>query len=83
MSNLIRLTRIDPTGRSGPVEILMNPDHISTVEARKVDDRYVLLIKTLHERNLVRYAAVDAVGSNTIKEESAEEVLDKFRRYVD
>lgn len=82
MSKLIRLTRIEETKYSDPVEVLVNPDHIVKVEALKANDRYVLLIKTLDEKSMARYAAVDKFGFNTIKEESAKEVVENFRRYV-
>ncbi|SMY01195.1 hypothetical protein BAURA63_03515 [Brevibacterium aurantiacum] len=82
MVNLIRLTRISTTPGVAPGETLINPDSISTVEALQVGDRYVLMIQNRESKSLMRYAAVDSNGDNTIDEPSAEAVLSNFRQYV-
>ncbi|MGZ1492234.1 hypothetical protein [Brevibacterium sediminis] len=84
---LIRLTllterRTPDTVSPEPRETLVNAQTIEWVTTVAKGDRIYLVIKTVGESGTGKYAAVNAIGNNTVREVSAEQVLRDFQTVV-
>ncbi|MCS4592653.1 hypothetical protein KTJ89_06595 [Brevibacterium sediminis] len=84
---LIRLTRFDEHVTAEeisqePRETLVNTQVIEWVTTLVKADRIYLGIKIVGETGTRHYAAVNAIGNNTVYEMSAEQVLREFQSFV-
>lgn len=84
---LIRLTLLTERGtpdKGSPEsrEILVNAQAIEWVTTVAKGDRLYMVIKMVGESGTRKYAAVNAVGNNTVREVSADQVLRDFQTVV-